>query len=228
MYSSLSYSLSCLHYLTIHYHHAAQCASRGESFPCPDNLGPYNNGISETLPDGKGFIITQWNGWNFGDPDHQNGRSMFAAVSDVFISGCYCVYNDANGKIAYCYPEQYDTSPSESATEAECATNWYNAPTTAPTAAPTTTAAPTATSGTTSTSSNGDLNAESSLGIILGAGLGFTLVSALVYYYLWGRHLYTNDKEAQINNDRGNRTTRLDRGDGVRVMNPMFGSSTDL
>ena len=117
-------------------HHADTCASRGESYPCPNNVGPYNNGIGMTLPDGKGFIITQWNGWNFGDPDHQNGRSMFAAVSDIFISGCYCVYNEADGKIAYCYPEQYDTSPSDSATEAECATNWYNAPTMAPTSGP--------------------------------------------------------------------------------------------
>jgi hypothetical protein len=175
-------------------HHADTCASRGESYPCPNNVGPYNNGIGMTLPDGKGFIITQWNGWNFGDPDHQNGRSMFAAVSDIFISGCYCVYNEADGKIAYCYPEQYDTSPSDSATEAECATNWYNAPTMAPTSGP---------ASTSSKSQSETLSQSESVGLGLGLGLG-VIILALVYY-IWKMH----------------RASQLGIGNGEKVMNPI-------
>ena len=102
----------------------SDCSSRGLTYPCPNNTGPYTNGIGETLPDGKGFIATQWYGFGFGNPDEQNGRSLFAAATDTYITGSYCVYNDTSGLIKFCYPEDYYTSPSESASEAECATYW--------------------------------------------------------------------------------------------------------
>jgi hypothetical protein len=101
---------------------------------CPNNEGPYNNGIGELLPDGKGFVATQWNGWNFGDPEHQNGRSLFAASSETHVAGVYCVYDDATGLIDYCYAENYNKMGA--ATEAECQDYWYDAPTMAPTAGP--------------------------------------------------------------------------------------------
>jgi hypothetical protein len=217
-----TYQPSAVNGSWVYINNAANCASRNEDYPCPNNVGPYNNGIGKTLPDGKGFIITQWNGWNFGDPDHQNGRTMFAAVSDIFISGCYCVYNDATGKIKYCYPEQYDTSPSDSATEAECATNWYNAPTMAPTSGPAA-----------STSSKKKVSQSESVGLGLGLGLGVVILALVIY--IWKMQVSSQTKYYDNNGNKiqsasavANRTSQLGRGNGDKVMNPVVGATAHL
>ena len=116
---------------------AEECASRGESYPCPANQGPYKNGISVTLPSEKGMIVTQWYGWNFNassNHGYADGRSIFAAVSSTYSSGAYCVYDNAKGKIQYCYPEAYNIVGA--ANDAECL-SLDNAPTLTPTASPT-------------------------------------------------------------------------------------------
>ena len=143
----------------------ADCTNRNLAYPCPNNTGAYNNGIGETLPDGKGFIVTQWNGYGFGNPDHQNGRSLFAAATDMSITGAYCVYNDTTGLIQFCYPEDYSTSPSESANEMECSEYWAT-----PTMMPASPRQPFKLTG-------GDI-----AGIVIGCAVGFAVVTSFAIY----------------------------------------------
>ena len=158
-----------------------ECATRPED--CPPNEGPYVNGIGQLLPDGKGFVATQWYGWNFGNPDQQNGRSLFAASSETHVAGVYCVYNDASGLIDYCYAENYDKNGT--ASEAECQEYWYNAPTMAPVTTPTTmvpvttpTMAPTAGPKHESPKlTTGDI-----IGIVIGCAVGLAVITSFVIY----------------------------------------------
>jgi hypothetical protein len=115
---------------------APQCASRGESYPCLNNSGPYYNGMGITLPDEAGLLVTQWYGWNFGTQNGNgvvDGRSMFTNPGGAMVTGSYCVYDDSSGTISYCYPEAYTIlGPSTGAT---CAT-FVDGPTMAPTPMP--------------------------------------------------------------------------------------------
>jgi hypothetical protein len=88
----------------------AECKARGEKYPCTPNYGPYTvDSMVTTLSDGGGMLMSQWFGWNFGQVNggFADGRSIFVATSASHVQGSYCVYNDATGKIKFCYPEGY-------------------------------------------------------------------------------------------------------------------------
>jgi hypothetical protein len=65
-----------------------ECASRGESYPCTNNFGPYSDGITLTTPSGKGMIVTQWFGWNFGTINTGSGPGR-CLISLGTRSGAY-------------------------------------------------------------------------------------------------------------------------------------------
>lgn len=95
----------------------SECKSRGwSSFPCKNNHGPYtSDSMTTSLPDGSGFLLTQWDGWWFSPPPYNDpktkygyavGRSFFASWANV-VQGTYCVYDTTAQKYQYCYPEGY-------------------------------------------------------------------------------------------------------------------------
>ena len=91
----------------------------GQAYPCPNNTGPYYNGIQATLGDGGGLVITQWEGWNFVPPSHvANGRSIFGLPTPTGVYGMFCVYDDSKEVIEYCFPEPYTVVGKP--TQAEC------------------------------------------------------------------------------------------------------------
>jgi hypothetical protein len=156
----------------------SECESRGETYPCYNNSGPYYNGLAVTLPNGAGLLVTQWYGWNFGTQNGNgvvDGRSLFAVPVQNYISGSYCVYNDTLGIIEYCYPEAYNIiGPSTTAT---CAT-FVNGPTAAPTSAPTFIRT------SDSSSSNSSLSGDQVAIIILSIALASAIISFVYLFYL--------------------------------------------
>ena len=127
----------------IYINQPSDCKSRNEAYPCPNNYGPYNDGLLMTMPSGKGLIVTSWSGWGFpdsfvwkGQKGWVNGRSIFSAVSPTYVAGAYCVYDNDNNKIMFCAPEEYamNVGPSDPST---CQSQWTFPPTPSPTPPPT-------------------------------------------------------------------------------------------
>ena len=116
--------------------------SRNEAYPCPNNYGPYNDGLLMTMPSkGPHRDILVWLGlpdsfvWK-GQKGWVNGRSIFSAVSPTYVAGAYCIYDNDNNKIMFCAPEEYamNVGPSDPST---CQSLWTFPPTSSPTPPPT-------------------------------------------------------------------------------------------
>jgi hypothetical protein len=174
----------------------SDCESRGETYPCPNNYGPYNQGLMMTMPSGKGLIATSWSGWGFpesmvwkGQKGWVNGRTIFAATTATYVAGVYCVYDNDNNKIAFCAPEEYalNVGPSN---KQSCESNW-NFPDTTPTGPPSSSptgppgsspTGPPSSSSQSSNSSSGKLTGGEIAGIVIGVLIGLLLLVASFFF----------------------------------------------
>jgi len=108
-----------------------ECLIFDTVYPCLNNSGPYFNGITSTLPNGAGILLTQWSAYTYAG----NGRSLYTVPSAGFVAGSYCAYDDTRDMVSVCFPEAY--SIVDSSNTAECDT-YINGPTTpSPTSLPT-------------------------------------------------------------------------------------------
>jgi hypothetical protein len=96
-----------------------ECLIFDEAYPCLNNSGPYFNGLTATLPNDAGILLTQWSAWTYAG----QGRSIYAVPSAGNIAGSYCVYDDARNMISVCFPEVYNIVGSSTAAECDAFVN---------------------------------------------------------------------------------------------------------